>query len=67
MLLSLSLPEGGVFHDLSKVPKLTFSMAMWTIAWWASETAASGTCQNSRHSLQVEILSCPLGKVLSDE
>ena len=26
MLISLSLPEGQVFHDLPKVPKLTFSI-----------------------------------------
>ena len=25
MLISLSLPEGQVFHDLPKVPELTFS------------------------------------------
>ena len=27
MLISLSVPEGQVFHDLPKVPKLTFSLA----------------------------------------
>jgi hypothetical protein len=27
MLISLSLPEGRVFHDLPKVPELTFSPA----------------------------------------
>ena len=32
MLISLSLPEGQVFHDLPKVPKLTFSFPLFSSA-----------------------------------
>ena len=32
MLISLSLPEGQVFHDLPTVPKLTFSFPLFSSA-----------------------------------
>jgi hypothetical protein len=34
MLISISLPEGRVFHDLPKVPELTFSVPAAAVCYY---------------------------------
>jgi hypothetical protein len=41
MLISLSLPEGQVFHDLPKVLELTFSAAVWWVSGLAEKLLES--------------------------